>query len=179
MSILVTGGAGFIGSHTCVELLNAGFQVVVVDNLYNASEKALERVKEITGKDLTFYKADIRDKEAMNAVFDKEEIEFIQDVAVIYGVPQNRVQEILQVNNVDDVVDSVKAIDNRRAALELIKEMCILANADENLSDDEVLFIGQVGEAMGVEVSKIQEISDWVLERLIWLEKGRLIFEEV
>ena len=57
MSILVTGGAGFIGSHTCVELLNAGFQVVVVDNLYNASEKALERVKEITGKDLTFYKA--------------------------------------------------------------------------------------------------------------------------
>ena len=71
MSILVTGGAGFIGSHTCVELLNAGFQVVVVDNLYNASEKALERVKEITGKDLTFYKADIRDKEAMNADFDK------------------------------------------------------------------------------------------------------------
>ena len=61
MSILVTGGAGFIGSHTCVELLNAGYQVVVVDNLYNASEKAVERVKEITGKDLTFYKADIRD----------------------------------------------------------------------------------------------------------------------
>ena len=71
MSILVTGGAGFIGSHTCVELLNAGYDVVVVDNLYNASEKALDRVKEITGKDLTFYKADIRDKEAMNEVFEK------------------------------------------------------------------------------------------------------------
>ena len=55
MSILVTGGAGFIGSHTCVELLNAGYDVVVVDNLYNASPKALERVKEITGKDLKFY----------------------------------------------------------------------------------------------------------------------------
>ena len=51
MSILVTGGAGFIGSHTCVELLNAGYDVAVVDNLYNASEKALERVKQITGKD--------------------------------------------------------------------------------------------------------------------------------
>ena len=50
MSILVTGGAGFIGSHTCVELLNAGYDVAVVDNLYNASEKALERVKQITGK---------------------------------------------------------------------------------------------------------------------------------
>ena len=54
MSILVTGGAGFIGSHTCVELLNAGYDVVVADNLYNASEKSLERVKKITGKDLKF-----------------------------------------------------------------------------------------------------------------------------
>lgn len=77
MSILVTGGAGFIGSHTCVELLNAGYDVVVADNLYNASEKSLERVKKITGKDLKFYKADIRDKEAMNEIFEKEEIESV------------------------------------------------------------------------------------------------------
>ena len=72
MRILVTGGAGYIGSHTCVELLNAGYDVVVVDNLYNASEKALERVEEITGKKVVFYNADIRDKEAMNDIFDKE-----------------------------------------------------------------------------------------------------------
>ena len=56
MSILVTGGAGFIGSHTCVELLNSGYDVVVVDNLYNASEKALDRVKEITERNLHFIK---------------------------------------------------------------------------------------------------------------------------
>ena len=74
MSILVTGGAGFIGSHTCVELLNAGYDVAVVDNLYNASEKALERVKQITGKDVRFYKVDIRDREALNEVFDKEDV---------------------------------------------------------------------------------------------------------
>ena len=110
---------------------------------------------------------------------DKEEIEFIQDVAVIYGVPQNRVQEILQVGNVDDVVDSVKVIDNRRAALELIKEMCILAHADNELSDEEVLLIGRVGQAMGVELEKIEQISQWVIDRVIWLEEAKLIFEEV
>ena len=56
MAILVTGGAGYIGSHTCVELLNNGFQIVVVDNLINSSEKAIERVKEITGKSFPFIK---------------------------------------------------------------------------------------------------------------------------
>ena len=68
MKILVTGVAGYIGSHTCVELLNAGYEVVILDNLYNASEKAVDRIKEITGKDLTFYKADILDKEAMDKI---------------------------------------------------------------------------------------------------------------
>lgn len=77
MSILDTGGAGFIGSHTCVELLNAGYEVVVVDNLYNASEKALERVEQITGKKVTFYEADILDRDALNAIFDKEQIESV------------------------------------------------------------------------------------------------------
>ena len=56
MAILVAGGAGYIGSHTCVELLERGYEVVVVDNLYNSSEVALERVQEITGKTLKFYK---------------------------------------------------------------------------------------------------------------------------
>ncbi len=71
MKILVTGGAGYIGSHTCVELLNAGYDVVVVDNLYNSSEKALDRVQEITGKTLRFYEADVRDRAAMDRVFDE------------------------------------------------------------------------------------------------------------
>lgn len=72
MKILVTGGAGYIGSHTCVELLNENYEVVIVDNLYNASQKAVDRIREITGKSVNFYNADIRDYEALNAIFAKE-----------------------------------------------------------------------------------------------------------
>ena len=69
MSILITGGAGFIGSHTAVEFLNAGYDIVVVDNLCNSSAKSLERVKEITGKDFPFYRVDLCDKVALEQVF--------------------------------------------------------------------------------------------------------------
>lgn len=75
MSILVTGGAGYIGSHTCVELLNEGYDVVVLDNLSNSSEKSLERVEELTGKKVTFYKGDILDRDILNEIFQKEKIE--------------------------------------------------------------------------------------------------------
>ena len=75
MAILVTGGAGYIGSHTVVELQSAGYDVVVVDNLSNSSEKSLERVEKITGKPVKFYKADILDRDALNEIFEKEEID--------------------------------------------------------------------------------------------------------
>ena len=89
MRILVTGGAGYIGSHTCIELLNAGYEVVVLDNLYNSSEKALERVKQITGKDLTFYEADILDKEALEKIFDKEQIDGVIHFAGLKAVGES------------------------------------------------------------------------------------------
>lgn len=75
MSILVTGGAGYIGSHTCVELLNAGYEVVVLDNLSNSSEKSLARVEELTGKKVTFYKGDILDRKILAEVLEKESID--------------------------------------------------------------------------------------------------------
>ena len=89
MAILVTGGAGYIGSHTCIELLNAGYEVVVLDNLYNSSEKALERVEQITGKKVKFYKADILDKEAMNEIFDKEDIDSVIHFAGLKAVGES------------------------------------------------------------------------------------------
>lgn len=110
---------------------------------------------------------------------DEEEKEFIRHVAVIYGVPEQRVEEILLIKNEEEVLEAVKTIDDRRAALELIKEMCVLAHADNELSDSETLLIGKVGQAMGVELDKIEQISRWVIDRVIWLEEAKLIFEEV
>ncbi|MEE0688023.1 MAG: SDR family NAD(P)-dependent oxidoreductase, partial [[Ruminococcus] torques] len=112
MSILVTGGAGFIGSHTCVELLNAGYDVVIVDNLYNASEKAVDRVKEITGKDLKFYQVDIRDREGLNEVFDKEDVESVIHFAGLKAVGES-VQKPLEYyeNNIGATINLLKVME--------------------------------------------------------------------
>ena len=75
MKILVTGGTGFIGSHTCVELLNSGYDVVIADNLYNSKALVVDRIETITGKRPAFYELDICDREALNALFDKEDID--------------------------------------------------------------------------------------------------------
>ncbi len=74
MTILVTGGAGYIGSHACVELLAAGYPVVVVDNLSNSKVESLRRVQRIAGKSLAFHQVDLRDKAALSAVFDANDI---------------------------------------------------------------------------------------------------------
>ena len=89
MAVLVTGGAGYIGSHTCVELLNAGKEVVVIDNLCNSCEEALERVKKITGKELTFYQADLFDRKAVEEVFEKEKIESVIHFAGLKAVGES------------------------------------------------------------------------------------------
>ncbi|MFA5083752.1 MAG: SDR family NAD(P)-dependent oxidoreductase, partial [Hydrogenophilaceae bacterium] len=77
MQLLVTGGAGYIGSHTCVELLKAGHEPVVVDNLCNSKVEAIRRVECIAGRPLSFHQADIRDRAAMRAIFARHRIEAV------------------------------------------------------------------------------------------------------
>lgn len=89
MSILVTGGAGYIGSHTCVELLNAGYEITVVDNLYNSSPKSLDRVKELTGKDFKFYECDIRDTDGMDKIFKENKIDAVIHFAGLKAVGES------------------------------------------------------------------------------------------
>lgn len=89
MKILVTGGAGYIGSHTCVDLLEAGYDVVVVDNLSNSSEEALRRVEQIAKRPVTFYKADILDREAIRAILEKENVDAVIHFAGLKAVGES------------------------------------------------------------------------------------------
>lgn len=88
-TILVTGGAGYIGSHTCVELLNAGYEVVVVDNLCNSCKESLKRVEEITGKPVTFYEADLLDEPALEHIFQNEKIDAVIHFAGLKAVGES------------------------------------------------------------------------------------------
>lgn len=89
MSILVTGGAGYIGSHTCVELLNAGKEIVVLDNFVNSKPEALKRIRQITGKDFKFYEADLLDKAGVERVFEQNQIDAVIHFAGLKAVGES------------------------------------------------------------------------------------------
>lgn len=99
MSILTTGGAGYIGSHTCIELIKAGYDVVVVDNLDNSSEKSIERVEKIAGKKIKFYKNDVRDSEAMRKIFTENNIEAVIHFAGLKAVGESVAKPIEYYDN--------------------------------------------------------------------------------
>ena len=89
MSILITGGCGYIGSHTCIEMLKAGFDIVVLDNYYNAKPEALRRVKELAGRDFPFYECDIRDAEGLRKIFKAHDIEAVIHFAGLKAVGES------------------------------------------------------------------------------------------
>ena len=105
MQILVTGGAGFIGSHTCVELLNEGYDVVVADNLSNAKEMVIDRIEKITGKRPKFYKIDVQDRAALTALFDAEHIDAVIHFAGLKAVGESTRMPIeYYTNNLDSTL---------------------------------------------------------------------------
>lgn len=113
--ILVTGGAGYIGSHTCVELLNNGFDVVVLDNLSNSSEESLARVEKLTGKSITFMKGDVRDGDILDSLFARHKIDAVIHFAGLKAVGES--QEIPLVyfdNNIAGTVSLVKSMEKAK-----------------------------------------------------------------
>lgn len=89
MSVLVTGGAGYIGSHTAIELLEEGYEVVIVDNFCNSNPVVLDRIKELTGKDVKFYELDIKDKEKLEVVFEENKIDSVIHFAALKAVGES------------------------------------------------------------------------------------------
>lgn len=99
MKILVTGGTGYIGSHTCVELLNEGYEVVVFDNLYNSKRDVVDKIENITGKKITFYKADMLDKESMCPVFEEHTFDAVIHFAGLKAVGESVAKPLLYYQN--------------------------------------------------------------------------------
>ena len=99
MNILITGGAGFIGSHTVVELLNAGHHPIILDNLSNASPKVIERVADITGKTPTFYEGDIRDRALLQQIFAQHSIDSVIHFAALKAVGESVAQPLRYYDN--------------------------------------------------------------------------------
>ena len=112
MKILVTGGAGFIGSHTNVELLNAGYDVVVIDNLVNSSKESIKRVEKLTGKKVTFYEADLLDEKTLDDIFAKEKIDSVIHFAALKAVGESCEIPITYFNNnLTGTLNLIKTMD--------------------------------------------------------------------
>jgi UDP-glucose 4-epimerase len=110
-TILVTGASGFIGSHTCVELLQSGFNVVALDNLCNSSRKALDRVRQITGRDFSLHEADIRDRAALDAILSTQQIDAVIHFAGLKAVGESVAKPLLYFdNNVGGTINLLEAL---------------------------------------------------------------------
>ena len=110
-TILVTGASGFIGSHTCVELLQSGFNVVALDNLCNSSRKALDRVRQITGRDFPLQEADIRDRAALDAILSAQQIDAVIHFAGLKAVGESVEKPLLYFdNNVGGTINLLEAL---------------------------------------------------------------------
>ena len=112
MNVLVTGGAGYIGSHTIVELLNSGHTVIAVDNLVNSSHESIARVEGITGKSVIFYEKDVRDQTALNDIFSQHQIDAVIHFAGLKAVGES-VQKPLEyyANNIDSTFALLKSMN--------------------------------------------------------------------
>ena len=111
--------------------------------------------------------------------FDDDEKAYVKETAIVFGLNKDNVEEILKPISDEEIIAQASLITERQAALQLLKEACFLANSDGDLSDKEILLIGKIGQAMNIELEKVEEISNWVVEKIIWIEKGKIIFEQI
>lgn len=112
----------------------------------------------------------------VDGTIDKDEIKYIKKVARKFKIENP--ERVFALGTEADLLNELQVISERRVAMELIKELCTLGHADSHLTDDEILFIGHVAMSLNIDLQKVEEINNWVIDKLIWLEQGKIIFED-
>lgn len=107
----------------------------------------------------------------------KEEIDFLKSIGKMYEIPEKDIVTIMKALNRDAILEKVSTITDRKKALQLVKELCFLANSDSGLDDSEIDFIIDVAERLNVENEKIKQINKWVLDKIVLLKTGDIILE--
>lgn len=112
MKVLVTGGCGYIGSHTCCELLNNDYEVVIIDNLCNSKKNVVDKIKQITGKDVTFYEADVCDKKSLKTIFNEHKIDAVIHFAGLKAVGESVAKPLMYYrNNLDSTLSLLETMN--------------------------------------------------------------------
>lgn len=173
MNILVTGGAGYIGSHTVVELLEHGHTVVVADNLSNSSRESLERVRQITGKELLFYEVDCVDKDALGAVFEKHHFDAaihfagLKSVGESVGLPLHYYR-----NNLDSTLALCELMQERGVKRLIFSSSATVYGTPEDLP---VLETNRVGIGLTNPYGKSKYMIEQILQDLVVADPSRQI----
>lgn len=141
-------------------------------------ENELSYTKAMTEEEkMVFLKALVKLAKADNN-FDDNEKDFIRGMGIMFNLPKSVIPKLAETISDDEFLKQLKVIKDRRLAMDLVKEMCMLANFDGDMSGEEIILIGKAGEAMGLSLEKIQDISQWVIDRIILQERGKIIFEK-
>lgn len=144
--------------------------------IYTDSIAENELIAALSDAEKTVFLRTVLYMSKLDGQVDEDEVNFIKKVVKKFKIANP--QDIFATKTEDEIIEDLAVISERRTALELIKELCMLGHADNDLSDEEVLFIGHVGKALDISIKKIEEISNWVIDYVIWLEQGKIIFED-
>ena len=159
MKILVTGGTGYIGSHTCVELLNAGYEVVILDNLVNSKKDVVDKIENISGKKLVFYRGDVRDATLLNKIFSEEKIDAVIHFAGLKAVGES-VQKPIEYyqNNLDSTLTLLKVMKENHVKKILFSSSATVYGDNKNVPFKEEYEIGGTTNPYGTSKLFIEHI---------------------
>ena len=161
MTVLLTGGAGFIGSHTAVELINAGYKVIIADNLSNSSEKVIDRIEEITGKRPIFYKIDVKNKEELTKVFEENEIESVIHFAGLKCVPEStRIPLKYYRNNLDTTLTLLEVMEENKCNSIVFSSSATIYGDGNPVPFEESMPVGKATNAYGSTKLMIENILE-------------------